>query len=298
MLNSLTNSEVTTFGVSPPCRTFVGREAELSELKEHFKQQVEGVVVCAMGGQGKTQLCRKFVQQLQEDNPSQLVTWFRGDTASDLFTSIIDFANELGLATSNSSGNPLPINEIIKNLERKLKPNQNKSWLIVMDNVDEDYPEFVQVAQQLFSMKSFVLVSTRRTNVFAGDLPQLELQQLADKDANELVHNQIKDAKEEDIKLLCGTLGNHALALQAAVSYIRARKASSLKGKGYGISDYIMEFEQDKIELLMHELKVPKYDETIYLVVNKTLKLIKERNELVGQSTGNGCTLPGKARWD
>lgn len=281
---SSTIAEVASYGVLQPCKTFVGRKAELSELQKHFTEKA-CVVVFAMGGQGKTQLCRTFVQSFLKENSSRLVTWFNGNTASDLITSIADFADKQDLPTTNASGKLLPINEILDGIELKLKPTLAKnqgSWLVVIDNVNKKYSDFEEIVEQLISIQSLVLITTRRASIYAGHAAPLELQQLTLDDAKQLVSDQIKNSMEEDVELLCSTLGNHALALQAAVSFIGARKVLSSKGKGYGISDYINEFNRDKEKLFDHKLKLFNYKETMYIVVHKTLVLIKETDNTVG----------------
>lgn len=113
-----------SFNITPPIRTFVGRENELVQVKEYFKEKRTCVVTSAMGGQGKTQLCKKFVEQIQEENPSQIVTWFQGDTYDQLVTSISQYTEQLGLQVKDSSGKPYPVDKLINNISAKLLPRK------------------------------------------------------------------------------------------------------------------------------------------------------------------------------
>ncbi|OXA38422.1 uncharacterized protein LOC110861873 [Folsomia candida] len=275
------SQEDKSFNISPPIKTFVGREDEIVQLKDYFKEKRTCVVTSAMGGQGKSQLCKKFVERIQEENSSQIVTWFQGDTYDQLVTSISEYAERLDLQLKDCYGKRIPANKLIKNIGAKLLPKKFP-WLVVIDNVDSEYDGFPEVVQEFTDLSASVLITTRCAKILHGVTEQLKLKSLSDEDAYKLVHNALKNVDHADVQLLCKMLGNHALACAQAVAYIRAQQNCSTAGKGYKISDYIAEFNKDKEEPVKYKLKL-YYDETIYIVVNKTMKYIRETDGPQGE---------------
>lgn len=210
----------------------------MDELDEFFKNKGICVVISGMGGQGKTQLSRAYIQRIKDRSSSHIITSFPGGTYHALVTSATELAEELGIKTTTTkiqqdtaTTKPLPIVDIIKEIHAKLCKT-HFPWFVVIDNVDSEYDGIVEIIDKFLSLSASVLITTRRTNVLQCDTEKLKLQSLLDEDAYQLVNNELKNSDFAHVKELCTILGNHALACAQAVAYIRGKKNCSIKGNG------------------------------------------------------------------
>jgi hypothetical protein len=243
-----------------------------------------------MGGQGKTELCKQFIHQNTSPSPS-FITWLHGDSYQQLSSSIQNLAQFLTLSIIDASGKPLQIKQQILQISTHFKNlcPSNAIWLIIIDNVDEEYPsEFEEILNLLINLveiQSFVLITSRRNNIFPGYIQQLRLQTMTPTDAHLLVKNILSNSSDDDISILCETLGNHALALQQASAFILQKQHTTIKGSSYSIQDYVVEFKGSQETILQHPIKFSNYDKTIHSIVQTTLVAIRG-NDIPEQSTG------------
>jgi tetratricopeptide (TPR) repeat protein len=265
---------------------FVGRLTELEEIKFYYENQsIKILVVSGMGGQGKTELVKKFIHQYPSLSPS-FITWLNGDSYQQLMTSFQNLAQFLNLSIHDADGKPLAIKPLILQIRGyiaagssiRAEGHENPVWFIIIDNVDEEYSEFEKIMNVLIyevDVKLFALITSRRNNILSGEVEQLELQTLAPPDAQQLIKNILLNSSDEDIVMLCEALGNHALALQQAGAYIRQKQRTSIKGRSYSIQDYLDEFKKTQDKILKHPLKLSNYDKTIHSIVQTTLDNIR-----------------------
>lgn len=263
------------FGVIQPTPYFVGRVEEVRQPSDRFLNRSQPIlVISGMGGQGKTELCRKFITTLKTQESSLSVIWLGGDGASVLNSDIIRLAQFLRIPIH---GKPI-MTEILSQISAHFSTN----WLLVIDNVDEMYPDFLQTVSVLVRHGAFVIVTTRRLDIFSGEGLQMKLDILKSDEAQLLIQNNLDKTEKEDVKRLCHELGNHVLALRHAISYINAQKNENMDF--YGIKDYLDELARDK-SLLQNKVNfLDGYDQTIFLIVTRTLQTIHDNYGRRGQS--------------
>ncbi|CAC5360149.1 unnamed protein product [Mytilus coruscus] len=119
----------------PPNRsqTFVAREMELCKLKESCigkNNANHTLVICGLGGCGKTTLAIEFAWRSQEFYPAG-VFWMSAETQDTLEDSFTTLAIDV-----DTTGK-----DFRETFKRTLKwfSNLNKRWLLVVDNIDEEY---------------------------------------------------------------------------------------------------------------------------------------------------------------
>ncbi len=80
---------------------------------------------------------------------------------------------------------------MIQNISNKIKSlDSNPLWLIVIDNVDEEYSEFEEILSTLLcevDIQCFILLTSRRNNICPGETMQLQQQTLLPSDAQQLI---------------------------------------------------------------------------------------------------------------
>jgi AAA+ ATPase superfamily predicted ATPase len=109
------------FGVPNLNLKFVGREAELAEIQRNYENpSTKCLVVSGLGGEGKTELVKKFIHQNPVPSPS-FITWLNGDNFQQLSTSIQKLAQFLKLPVNDASGKPLQIRELIQQISIHVK---------------------------------------------------------------------------------------------------------------------------------------------------------------------------------
>ncbi len=82
------------FGLIPQNKTFVGRDKELEEIQKFYENpMIQCLVISGMGGQGKTELCRKFINNLN----ATCITWLNGKSLQELNSSLQKLAESLNL---------------------------------------------------------------------------------------------------------------------------------------------------------------------------------------------------------
>jgi hypothetical protein len=73
-----------------------------------------------MGGEGKTELVKKFIHQNPEPCPS-FITWLNGDNFQQLSSSIQKLAQFLKLPVNDAAGKPLQIKQLIQQISAHIK---------------------------------------------------------------------------------------------------------------------------------------------------------------------------------
>ncbi len=118
-MTQLSKYSTVKFGVPNLNLKFVGREAELAEIQRNYENpSTKCLVVSGLGGEGKTELVKKFIHQNPVPSPS-FITWLNGDNFQQLSTSIQKLAQFLKL--SIASGKPLQIRELIQQISTHVK---------------------------------------------------------------------------------------------------------------------------------------------------------------------------------
>lgn len=262
------------FGVTQPTTYFIGREEEQHQLAELFLSRCPPVaVISGIGGQGKTELCRQFIKTLKARDSPPSVIWLRGDTTNNLTTSITQLSLDLEIPVTNDE-RPVQLKELIISLSDKISDNGINGWLLVIDDVNEMYLEFLQAVHISISHGAFVLITSRRIDILSGEARQMPLNVLKEEDAHSLSDSLLAQPSNEDVGALCRELGNHALSLRQAISYISAQRNENKSS--YGIRDYLDELAKDKTLLGSKVNFIDGYDQTIYFIVTRTLQTIHQ----------------------
>lgn len=165
---------------------FVPRDDDMRLLETFFqacgKEERRRVfVVYGMGGIGKTQLCVEYARKCKTDFSA--IFWLDGSSRDAVRQSLANVALELPSA-SRSSGSSSPhdaedIDRAIESVLRWLSAPENRSWLLIMDNVDLDWQDSSH-GEQAYDYKSFlpaadhgnVLITTRLSRL---QIPQASL---------------------------------------------------------------------------------------------------------------------------
>ncbi len=81
---------------------------ELDEIQACYENPaINCIVITGMGGQGKTELCKKFIHENLKPSPSFL-SWLRGDTYQQLGSSFQELAKFLNMSINDAAGKPIP----------------------------------------------------------------------------------------------------------------------------------------------------------------------------------------------
>lgn len=249
-------------------------------MREWIRRVNPGVLVLSgMGGIGKTELARHFIETFTFYNTSScIITWFDGLSNYDLHKSLLQLSKYLGFVDSEQhelqSIDGIIIN-ITKNIEQKIRPQHpTAKWIVVFDNVFED-DGLTNGLKSLINANAFILITTRKSGMFAGEAEQICLQSFTIREACTLANVLISVSNQQAVEQLCATLNYHPLAIQQAISYIKCQQVTSLRGSSYGISSFIKEWSGDSIHILKHELKLSSYNVSVYKMVTGTIEQIE-----------------------
>lgn len=267
-LDAVNNSSfqtLITYGVSKPLKNFTGRQNEMGKLSDFHNSENELLSVVGLGGMGKSELVKKFVNNKLLISESGLnVIWLRGENEQTLKESLFKAFNEIKKCDKDNDSIKLDIEVLIKKLFKQIVGN----LLIVIDNVDEKYECFNTILELLIDReKTKTIITTRQKNLFDEDGDILELFEFTKEEAMEMVQKGLSfstSIETVEISKLCDSLQNFPLALQQVIAYIVVKRRSSLKGKSYGVIDYLKEYEKTAKNLLGHKLSklFNKYDKT------------------------------------
>jgi hypothetical protein len=105
------------------------------------------------------------------------------------------------------------------------------------------------------------VASKRKTAVL------LELSGFSDGDADKFIKERLDNSKAELNRELSAALQSLPLAMEQAMEYIVDQRDHSLKGKAYGIEDFLEEFENQKSAMEILDYKLEENEKTIFTTV-------------------------------
>lgn len=166
---------------------FVGRELELDQLSDMLKpgsQRQSVVAVVGMGGIGKTQLCIEHAVTKQDLYSS--IFWLNAQDETSLRADLLNVA-EIVLSDQPSmmiAGND--DETAIQKLRRWFSHPENRSWLLIFDNLDnpkvsgDNDPSSLDVREYFpYRSQGSILITTRSRKItFAKQLPLRKLETL------------------------------------------------------------------------------------------------------------------------
>ncbi|MBA8757777.1 tetratricopeptide repeat protein [Wolbachia pipientis] len=278
------------FEVRNPVGSFTGRTEELRELHKLI-QKSQGVAtvisqlvsICGLGGIGKTELARKYIEKHSKDYDNNII-WINAATYETIVQSFFRLAKGLlGIPTEDRD-----IESIVRDIYAFFAKRKS---LFVFDNAKKYRSEGQDAGISQFLPSHFLSSDDNKPSVLItsrnqkwGDIEVLTLGIF--KESIDFIRKalDIKDGSQEnEIKNLAETLQHFPLALQQAVAYIKERDIA-LKNVGlrFEISDYLKRYKEEAEKLL--DFKFPEdsndsYTETTFITWRITINKIKDNAE-------------------
>jgi tetratricopeptide (TPR) repeat protein len=241
----------------PDRRIFVGRVTDLERLGTIGSRGVVTNLLVGLGGIGKTALVLEYAHRSFENaNPPRLVWWFDASTRAGLASKMGALYRELTDATIDDMAGA-------ERLRAWLESYLGR-WLVVFDNADGR-----ETLQQLVPSvgSGQVLVTSRRQ--FWDDMEVLHINELTSTDAVALLELKSGLADPGGAARLAEELGNLALSLVQAGSYL-ARKTRSGPGWSYDRYRRLIRTMPD----VAHERDSAEVDKTMAKVIRTSFEAI------------------------
>nr|AZI94745.1 OdiLe1 [Liposcelis sp. PH-2016] len=240
------------FDVKDPVDEFTGRKNELLDLHGKVHRNPEKpteitrmTVISGLGGLGKTELARQYIQEHGED--FQNVVWINSESEATLLESFSRLVKKLNIETKDGNGKENNIKYIAEDVCRLLS---KRKTLFIFDNAEKDN-EFINILHTFRisltppSEKPYTLI-TSRDREWKKEIEILNLNVLTPEDAENLVKKKIYVEDESQIKALIEKLQYFPLAIKQAIAYIEDKEVN----EAFSISNYLEEYEKKTRDLL------------------------------------------------
>lgn len=222
--------------VRPPL--FIGREKELSDLREGLRQPGALVPVPALAGKGKTTLALEFAHRYQQD--FEAVYWLSCQS-SNLASIAAELARQLGLKFDGE----LP--EIVRELKGVCA---SKHCLLILDNVENEPP-----GELIPGGAASVLVTTRFPNLrFLRFHPALPLPLFTVDQCFELFRRQIGAEEvaryEPECRRLFTRLGHLPIGVSVSAALIKEDVRYTIPSLARDLADDMTALIREAIDAL------------------------------------------------
>jgi tetratricopeptide (TPR) repeat protein len=241
----------------PDRRLFVGRATDLERLGSIGSRGVVTDLLVGLGGIGKTAMVLEYAHRsLDSTNPPHFVWWFDASTRAGL-------ASKMGALYRELTGVIADDLTAAERLRSWLESYSGR-WLVVFDNADGR-----ETLQQLVPSvgSGQVLVTSRRQ--FWDHMEVLLIKELAPDDAVALLERKSGLVDPAGAAMLAEELGNLALSLVQAASYL-ARKARSGPGWSYDRYRHLLR----TMPHVVHERDAAEVDKTMAKVIRTSLEAV------------------------
>ena len=224
---------------------FTGREEVLADLQRAFASPQTSLhlqALSGLAGVGKTHVAVEYAHRYASNY--QAVLWTSADSPESLLSSIGDLANILDLPERNEANQP----QIVRAVKQWLQ--QNSSWLLIIDNL-EDIDLLQDVVPSQHSGHILITTRTHRTGHFVHrvDLSPMQIDDsalLLLRRAKRLTpHATLAEVSETDSNLakeIAQATGGLPLALDQAGAYIEET--------GRSLADYMGLYQTHSSSLL------------------------------------------------
>jgi hypothetical protein len=182
--------------------TFYGRDIELRKMEELLdpgKPGQKGVVLCGIGGSGKTQTTLRFITKHKELYSAFI--WINALTVEHTKQS---FSEAVDMIASNWPSRDLPMtytgSSNWKKVITRLRTTRHSRWLLIIDSVDnldlEDYRRYIPSCNH----GSIVVTSTQIQASEVFRMPKLDVDSLDPQSGrNLLIAGVFGPAREVDL---------------------------------------------------------------------------------------------------
>ncbi len=246
---------------------FVGREKELTQLRERFKlmeasQRVVLSAVLGLGGIGKTQLALQYIHHPEQSYSQRF--WFRAESEITLLSDYLELVRQFKIPLEEKA----PKADVIEAVKRFLE--QYPNWLAVYDNAGD----YQQIKEFLPRAGGHLIITTRRQewhhtgikisiDIFSPSEAVAYLKKVILREYNdEKSHSEL-----DSMKALAKELGYLPLALAQAGAYIQQC--------GISVKEYLNIYRQHSMQLLADETLPVYSDEPISENSEKEKKIKK-----------------------
>ncbi|KAJ6644495.1 Nephrocystin-3, partial [Pseudolycoriella hygida] len=238
------------FRVATPEADFTGRLALLAELMQiSASSDAVKVAVSGMGGVGKTQLVRKFIEICITNEIYRNIIWIDAETKNNIDSSFSELStNILELKTVNANGVKKSLESIIEQVYLALA---SRKTLFVFDNVDSyDTLNFIMTKAPLPGQIPHIIV-TSQLQKWPNGIKRFNLEVWTSDESIDFVSTVLTNDSEDDKRLLVETLQYFPLALRQATSYIKSQREimGFVTGK-FSTFDYVTKFKNKTEEIL------------------------------------------------
>jgi len=179
--------------------------------------------VTGLGGIGKTELCRKYIQEHGDLYDGNII-WFTAETEQSLHESFIRLAKDvLELSTKDANGGEKDITTVVDEVYNYFSGRKS---LFVFDNAESNkvLEKFMPIRVQ---QKPHILITSRDKD-WDFEVELVALNELDEQDAIVFVKKGLglgqDEHQEQDTIKLVTALQRYPLALQQATSFIRQQR--------------------------------------------------------------------------
>ncbi|KAL4739076.1 hypothetical protein BDV11DRAFT_170455 [Aspergillus similis] len=225
---------------------FIGRESVMADLDDKLQSITSAkhtrVALVGIGGIGKSQIAIEYTYRARKRDPKLSVFWVYASNTARYEQAYRDLADELKLL-----GRTDPGTDIFKLVSRWLSDAANGSWLMILDNADNDDMFFQEIGtganqgQPKASAQTALITSIPQTtngsaiitsrnstaarNLLTNHQDIIYIDVMEEKDALDLLQTRVTldQGSLEDAQRLVQTLECIPLAVIQAGSYIQER---------------------------------------------------------------------------
>lgn len=269
------------FSLENPVDPFIGRSTDLSELK---LGQLDNKITIITGprGMGKSELTRKYAQDIKHDNSSSIL-WLDAKTHKSLVNSFKDLAVHIG--------NTLEGKTVTSLLRETFEFFHNRKALFILDHAFSDNIIIKNLQHFLSQVKKVNVIVTSRDEDWNESYKIINLKPFTKENSLEYLRTvlqaEINMAVVNSSALRAAELlENLPLALSKATQHIIHKNTGAMKGQ-YTIDDYIQDLLNQN--LLIEPAPVPQpndeeIEESIYEKISQESKRIGDQ---IGQEASN-----------